>query len=141
MGIVSTLARDEHVTLSNCVDYVFYIQDNTWGGQAPGANHLAPTSAQLVEASAAFVAIGGGDLTLDQTLARWAEAGDVHSSRHESRDCSREGTKERRARTNLFPRLRACCACYGHRTLRSSRPKSSEIGPPTRLFQATEVIH
>ena len=69
MGIVSTLARDENVTLSNCVDYVFYVQDSTWGGQIPGANHLSPTSATLVEASASFVAIGGGDLTRDEMLA------------------------------------------------------------------------
>lgn len=69
MGIVSTLARDEHITLSNCVDYVFYVQDRTWGGQALGANHLSPTSAALVEASAAFVAIGGGDVTRDEMLA------------------------------------------------------------------------
>jgi hypothetical protein len=69
MGIVSTLARDERVTLSNCVDYVFYIQDSTWGGQVPGAHRLSPTSAALVEASASFVAIGGGDLTRDEMLA------------------------------------------------------------------------
>ena len=69
MGIVSTLARDERVTLSNCVDYVFYVQDSTWGGQVPGTNRLSPTSATLVEASASFVAIGGGDLTRDEMLA------------------------------------------------------------------------
>ncbi len=69
MGIVSTLARDERVTLSKCVDYVFYVQDSTWGGRVPGANQLSPTSAALVEASASFVAIGGGDLTRDEMLA------------------------------------------------------------------------
>lgn len=69
MGIVSTLARDEHVTLSNCVDYVFYVQDSTWGGRVPGADRLSPTSAALVEASASFVAIGGGDVTRDEMLA------------------------------------------------------------------------
>lgn len=69
MGIVSTLARDERVTLSHCVDYVFYVQDSMWGGQVPGASRLSPTSAALVEASAAFVAIGGGDVTRDEMLA------------------------------------------------------------------------
>ena len=69
MGIVSTLARDERVTLSHCVDYVFYVQDSMWGGQVPGASRLSPTSAALVEVSAAFVVIGGGDVTRDEMLA------------------------------------------------------------------------
>src|SRR5262245_18700612 len=69
MGIVSSLARDERVTLSRCVDYVFYVKDTTWGGRVPGASHLAPTSAALVENSTSFVAIGGGDVTRDEMLA------------------------------------------------------------------------
>lgn len=69
MGIVSTLARDEGVTLSKCVDYVFYVKDHTWGGQAPGANHLSPTSAAIVETTTSFVAIGGGDVARDEMLA------------------------------------------------------------------------
>ena len=69
MGIVSTLARDQHVPLSKCVDYVFYVKDSTWGGRVPGTKRLAPTSAALVESSALFVAIGGGDLTRDEMLA------------------------------------------------------------------------
>ena len=36
MGIVSTLARDERVTLQNCVDYVFYVPRHTsWEGRYP----------------------------------------------------------------------------------------------------------
>jgi len=69
MGIVSTLARDEEVALSDCVDYVFYIADETWGGEIPGRNRLAPTSTTLVEASTSFVAIGGGDVARDEMLA------------------------------------------------------------------------
>jgi hypothetical protein len=69
MGIVSTVARDEDVPLSDCVDYVFYIADSTWGGEIPGRNRLSPTSMTLVEASSSFVAIGGGDVTRDEMLA------------------------------------------------------------------------
>lgn len=69
MGIVSTLARDEHVELSKCVDYVFFVKDSTWGGQLPGSNRLAPTSAAIVASSKTFVAIGGGDVTRDEMLA------------------------------------------------------------------------
>jgi len=69
MGIVSTLARDERVTLSKCVDYVFYVRDTTWGGQASGADHLSPTSAAIVDISASFIAIGGGDVARDEMVA------------------------------------------------------------------------
>ena len=69
MGIVSTLARDERVTLSKCVDYVFYVKDRTWGGKVPGADHLSPTSAAIVEISESFIAIGGGDVAGDEMLA------------------------------------------------------------------------
>jgi hypothetical protein len=69
MGIVSILARDQRVTLSKCVDYVFYVKDSTWGGRVSGANYLATTSKALVESSASFVAIGGGDVTRDEMLA------------------------------------------------------------------------
>jgi hypothetical protein len=69
MGIVSTLARDERVALSKCVDYVFFVKDSTWGGQVSGTNHLSPTSAAIVESGTSFVAIGGGDVTRDEMLA------------------------------------------------------------------------
>ena len=69
MGIVSTLARDERVALSKCVDYVFFVKDSTWGGQVPGTNHLSPTSAAIVESGTSFVAIGGGDVARDEMLA------------------------------------------------------------------------
>ena len=69
MGIVSTLARDERIPLSTCVDYVFYVKDSHWGGKVPGTDQLSPTSAALVACSTAFVAIGGGDATRDEMLA------------------------------------------------------------------------
>lgn len=69
MGIVSTLARDEQVALSSCVDYVFYVPDSTWGGQVPGSDRLSPTSAAIVAVSESFVAIGGGDVARDEMLA------------------------------------------------------------------------
>jgi len=69
MGIASTLARDEHVPLSRCVDYVFYVRDGYWGGKVPGTDHLSPTSVALVECSTSFFAIGGGDATRDEMLA------------------------------------------------------------------------
>jgi len=68
MGIVSVLARDEGVPLSNCVDYVFYVKDSTWGGWVPGTNRLSPTSEAMVESSTSFVAIGGGMVTRDEML-------------------------------------------------------------------------
>lgn len=55
--------------LSKCVDYVFYVKDSPWGGQAPVTNHLSPTSAAIVEISASFVVIGGGDVSRDEMLA------------------------------------------------------------------------
>lgn len=69
MGIVSTLARDEQVTLSKCVDYVFYVKDTTWGGRDPATHLLSPTSAAIIENSTSFVAIGGGKVARDEMLA------------------------------------------------------------------------
>jgi hypothetical protein len=69
LGIVSTQARDERVTLAKCVDYVFYVEDATWGGLVPGTGRLAPTSAAIVQISTSFVAIGGGEVTRDEMLA------------------------------------------------------------------------
>ena len=69
IGLHPWCARDERVTLSKCVDYVFYVKDSTWGGQAPGTNHLSSTSAAIVKISASFIAIGGGDVARDEMLA------------------------------------------------------------------------
>lgn len=69
MGIVSSLARDEGVRLSECVDHVFYVTDATWGGPVDGGERLSPTSAAIVETSSSFVAIGGGEIARDEMLA------------------------------------------------------------------------
>jgi hypothetical protein len=69
MGIVSSLAREERVPLSPCVDYVFYVKDRSWGGKVAGTDQLSRTSEALVECSASFVAIGGGDAARDEMLA------------------------------------------------------------------------
>lgn len=69
LGIVSTLARDEQVPLSPCVDHVFFIADKTWGGLLPGSRTLSPTSQALVSASTWYVAIGGGEIARDEALA------------------------------------------------------------------------
>ena len=74
IGIVSVLARDEKVALSPCVDHVFFVKDATWGGRVPGSKKLSPTSAAIVANSAAFVAIGGGDIARDE-MAAAREAG------------------------------------------------------------------
>jgi hypothetical protein len=68
MGVVSTLARDEQVRLSNCVDHVFYVADRHWGGRG-ASGELTPTSATLVAISDSFVAFGGGDVSKEELLA------------------------------------------------------------------------
>jgi len=69
MGIVSTQARDENVELASCVDDVFYVADETWGGFVENTDKLSPTSTALVECSSAIVAIGGGEIGRDEMLA------------------------------------------------------------------------
>lgn len=68
LGIVSSLARDEGVALSSCVDRVFFIPDTSWGGRLQGGG-LAPTSAALVGVSDSLVGIGGGEIARDELLA------------------------------------------------------------------------
>lgn len=68
-GIVSSQARKESVTLSPCVDYVFYVKDASWGGNLPGTTTLAPTSEAVVISSDVLIAIGGGDIARDELLA------------------------------------------------------------------------
>lgn len=68
-GIVSSQAREQNVPLSPCVDYVFYVKDDSWGGQLPGTTTLSPTSEAVVASSDMLVAIGGGDIARDELLA------------------------------------------------------------------------
>ncbi|WP_157271006.1 hypothetical protein [Azohydromonas aeria] len=69
LGIVSSLAHDEGVPLSRCVQQVFFIRDASWGGRQPGTGALSPTSAAIVDVSSEIVAIGGGDVARDEALA------------------------------------------------------------------------
>jgi hypothetical protein len=68
IGIVSSLARDEKVELSKCVDHVFFVPDDTWGGLVAGTGRLSPTSTAIVDATTTFVLIGGGDVARDEAL-------------------------------------------------------------------------
>lgn len=69
MGIVSTLARDEQVPLSACVQQVFFVPDATWGGWLADAQRLSPTSAAIVDLSDELVGFGGGEIARDEMLA------------------------------------------------------------------------
>jgi len=69
LGIVSSLARQEKVPLSPCVDTVFFVPDTTWGGELPQGKGLSPTSTAMVRNSAALVGIGGGEIARDELLA------------------------------------------------------------------------
>ncbi len=69
LGIVSSLARQEQVPLSPCVDSVFFVPDSTWGGELPQGKGLSPTSSAMVRNSDALVSIGGGEIARDELLA------------------------------------------------------------------------
>jgi predicted Rossmann-fold nucleotide-binding protein len=68
-GIVSTQARENKVPLSTCVDIVFFVEDETWGGFLPGTDALSPTSKAMVENSDVLIAIGGGEVARDELVA------------------------------------------------------------------------
>jgi hypothetical protein len=68
-GIVSMQARRAAAELSPCVDLVFYVDDESWGGYLPGTGTLSPTSTAMVAVSARMVAIGGGEVARDELLA------------------------------------------------------------------------
>lgn len=69
IGIVSALAQKQQVTLARCVDFVFYVADDSWGGVTPGTRELAATSAAIVAVSDEMVGIGGGEIARDELLA------------------------------------------------------------------------
>jgi hypothetical protein len=68
-GIVSTLAKKYNAVLSPCVNYVFYVEDDTWGGFLKGSDRLSPTSSAMVENSDVLIGIGGGEVGRDELLA------------------------------------------------------------------------
>lgn len=67
-GIVSTQARAQGAAMSPCVDVLFYVSDDTWGGYLPGTQTLSPTSQAMVAAGTRFVAIGGAEVARDELL-------------------------------------------------------------------------
>jgi hypothetical protein len=69
IGIVSTLAREQGVSLSACVQQVFFVRDASWGGWLADAQRLSPTSAAIVDLSDEMVDFGGGEIARDEMLA------------------------------------------------------------------------
>lgn len=67
-GIVSTQAREYGARLSDCVDQVFYVEDETWGGLIDDGQRLSPTSEAMVKVSDLLVGIGGGEVARDELL-------------------------------------------------------------------------
>ena len=68
-GIVSTQAKKYDAELSPYVDYVFYVEDTTWGGFIEGGDRLSPTSTAMVENSDVLIGIGGGEVGRDELMA------------------------------------------------------------------------
>jgi hypothetical protein len=68
-GIVSTQAMRYNAPLSPCVDHVFYVQDETWGGFIDDGHRLSPTSSVMVENSDLVIGIGGGEVARDELTA------------------------------------------------------------------------
>ena len=68
-GIVSTQAEQAKVPLSPYVDFIFYVEDATWGGNLVGTDSLSPTSQAMVENSNIVVGFGGGEIARDELLA------------------------------------------------------------------------
>ena len=68
-GIVSTQWRGSGSSLSPCVDGVFLVKDDTWGGLVKGTQTLSPTSTAMVDVSDELVAIGGGEVSRDEARA------------------------------------------------------------------------
>jgi hypothetical protein len=68
-GIVSTQAKKYDSKLSTCVDYIFYVEDATWGGFIEGGDRLSPTSTAMVEKSDILIGIGGGEVARDELIA------------------------------------------------------------------------
>ena len=68
-GIVSTQAQKYEASVSDSVDFGFYVEDATWGGFLDGSEELSPTSRAMVENSDIVVAIGGGEVARDEFTA------------------------------------------------------------------------
>lgn len=65
-GIVSSQALEASARVSDQVDHVFYVEDDTWGGFRPGTAELSPCSRAMVDVTDEFIAIGGGAIARDE---------------------------------------------------------------------------
>jgi len=68
-GIVSSQALEYKVAVSPDVDYVFFVEDETWGGFLEGTEQLSPTSEAMVAVSETIIGIGGGAVSRDEMIA------------------------------------------------------------------------
>jgi len=68
-GIVAKLILEDPSDISGSVDHICLINDDQWGGKLPNSEEVSPTSRAMVDCSDVFVAIGGGDISLDELLA------------------------------------------------------------------------
>lgn len=68
-GIVSSQAKEYNAELSPCVDFVFYVEDATWGGFLEASDRLSPTSMAMVQNSSIVIGIGGGAVARDEMVA------------------------------------------------------------------------
>jgi len=64
-GIVSSQAQREGVRLSNEVEVICVVQDDTWGGRQSGGR-LSPTSQAMVDTCDEMIGIGGGLIARDE---------------------------------------------------------------------------
>jgi tetratricopeptide (TPR) repeat protein len=64
IGIVSSLAEAEGVAMSDDVEVVYIIKDDSWGGRR--GTRLSPTSEAMVEACDEMIGIGGGAIARDE---------------------------------------------------------------------------
>jgi len=77
-GVVSSQALAYDAAPSPCVDTVFYVQDDSWGGYLDDGETLSPTSSVMVSVSHAMVGIGGSLVSRDELLAAQAAGKPVH---------------------------------------------------------------
>nr|WP_315393975.1 TIR domain-containing protein [uncultured Duganella sp.] len=64
IGIVSSLAEAEGLTMSDEVEVVYVVKDDTWGGRH--GNGLSPTSEAMVDACDEMIGVGGGAIARDE---------------------------------------------------------------------------
>lgn len=65
-GVVSALAKEYPDDISEDVDTVFFVKDDSWGGFVGDTGRLSATSQAMVACSDELVAIGGGAVARDE---------------------------------------------------------------------------